>query len=66
MLVHLLEAFAGVSSVVLVSLLIGLLRSAKASSQVTEERQEQSQPPEDETGEGWHKVSNWASFASAS
>jgi hypothetical protein len=37
MISHLTEAFAGVFLIATVSLLAGLLRSAKASSQVTEE-----------------------------
>jgi hypothetical protein len=39
MISHLLEAFAGVFLIATASLLAGLLRSAKTSSQVTEEQQ---------------------------
>ncbi len=41
MISYLPEAFAGVFLIATVSLLAGLLRSAKASSQVTEEQQEE-------------------------
>jgi hypothetical protein len=49
MISHLPEAFAGVFLIATVSLLAGLLRSAKASSQVTEEQQEK---PDGQHAEG--------------
>jgi hypothetical protein len=49
MISHLLEAFAGVFLIAAGSLLAGLLRSAKASSQVTEEQQDK---PDEHHAEG--------------
>ena len=39
MTIHLLQVFAGIYLIVMVSLLVGLLRSAKAASTVAEEQQ---------------------------
>ena len=63
MISHLLEAFAGVFLIATVSLLAGLLRSAKASSQVTEEQQDR---PDEQHAEGLQQPQSFTPLLTAS
>jgi hypothetical protein len=52
MMIYLLGGFAVVSTIAIVSLLAGLLRSASASSQITDEQRERSIHHDEQIGGG--------------